>query len=264
MKRMTAVVAAMMLMTGFAGGVSAEDNSKKRIGFMYDSVIPHFAVGGPQWQTTFIFHNPSNSLEKFYLTFTDDAGKPMLIPVLGGMHSSILVTLPAHNTQKIVSDYRPDLPTMSGSARLTDPYSCSDCNYFYTTVHTIFAQYDWEKKVFLCEATVPQESPWETDVALVYDQEIYVMGVALMNPSEYQISLVNVSVYDQNDNLLQLDQFYMNPLAHKVFSLSDKYPVTIGKLGYVRFSVGTGGVAGTALRFAPNGTFTTMHFVTVY
>ena len=57
----------------------AVDNSRKDLNFYLDAVIPHFAVGGPEWQTTFIFHNPSDQLEKFYLNFTGDPSVPTLM-----------------------------------------------------------------------------------------------------------------------------------------------------------------------------------------
>ena len=243
--------------------LSAEDN-RKHLQFFLDPVIPHFAVGGPEWQTTFIFHNPSDSLEKFYLNFTDDDGKPLPIPALGSLVSSVLVTLPPHRTTKLVSDYRPDLPVMSGGARITAPYNCSDCSFSYTTVHTIFSRYDWVKKIFNCEATVPQESEFDNNIVLVYDQENFIMGVALMNPSDYEIKSVTATVYDKDNHQLSTEQFYMDPLDHLVFSLDARYPVTVGKLGYVKFSTtGLGGIAGIALRFAPNNSFTSMHFISV-
>jgi hypothetical protein len=232
--------------------------------FYLDRAIPHFAAGGPQWQTTFIFHNPSDTLEKFYLNFLGDNGKPLAVPVLGGMHPSVLVTLPPHATYKLVSDYRPEVHQLVGSALVTDPYTCSDCEFSRATIHTIFAQYDPKQRKFLCEATVPQESPYENDVVLVYDQEGYVMGVALMNPSSYEVKKVTATVYDKNDRILRTDQFYMDPLTHQSFALTDKYPETAGRLGYVKFSTdGLGGIAGIGLRFAPNGTFTSMHFISV-
>jgi hypothetical protein len=243
---------------------SAADNSKRHLDLFLDPVIPHFAVGGPERQTTFIFHNPSDQLEKFYLNFTGDDGKPQAIPALGGMVFSVVITLPPHTTRKLVSDYRPDLPVMSGGALITDPYTCSDCSFYYSTVHTIFSRYDWVKKVFNCEATVPQESQFDNAVALVYDQENFIMGVALMNPSTYEIKKVTATVYDKDNQLLQTEEFYMDPLAHLVFSLDARYPMTVGRLGYVKFSTdGLGGIAGIALRFAPNNTFTSMHFITM-
>jgi hypothetical protein len=122
--------------------------------------------------------------------------------------------------------------------------------------------YDWQAKKFLCEATVPQESSFENNVLLIYDQEVSSMGVALMNPSTYEIKKVAVSIYDKDDKALQQDEFYMDPLTHRAFVLADKYPVTRGRIGYVKFSTtGLGGVAGIGLRFSPSGTFTSMHFV---
>ncbi len=241
---------------------SAVDNSKRNISFYLDPVIPHFAVGGPEWQTTFIFHNPSDTREKFYLNFTGDDGKPLAIPALGSTVSSVVITLPPHTTSKLVSDYRPDLPVMSGAALINEGTACSDCLFENSTVHTIFSRYDWVNHVFNCEATVAQESRFDNTVFLVYDQENFIMGVALMNPSTWATKTVTATVYDQDNRLLQTHQFSMDPLAHLVFSLDARYPVTAGKLGYVKFSTdGTTGVAGIALRFAPNNTFTSMHFV---
>jgi hypothetical protein len=242
----------------------AVDNSKKNLSFFLDPVIPHFAVGGPEWQTTFIFHNPSDTLEKFYLNFTDDNGQPLQIPALGSTVSAVLITLPPHMTAKLVSDYRPDLPVMSGGARITAPYSCSDCTFTYSTVHTIFSRYDWVRQIFNCEATVPQESRFDNNIVLVYDQENFIMGVALMNPSDNETKSVTATVYDEDNHQLSTEQFTMHPLDHLVFSLDARYPATVGKLGYVKFSTtGLGGIAGIALRFAPNNTFTSMHFISV-
>jgi hypothetical protein len=116
--------------------------------------------------------------------------------------------------------------------------------------------------VFNSEATVPQESQFDNTVALVYDQENFIMGVALMNPSTSETKTVTATIYDKDNLLLYTEQFHMDPLAHLVFSLDARYPVTAGRLGYVKFSTdGTTGIAGIALRFAPNNTFTSMHFI---
>lgn len=242
---------------------SADDKSTQRIGFFLDSAVPHVAAGGTQWQTTFLFHNPSSQTEKFYLNFLQDNGQPLAIPIRGGLSTQVLVTLPPHTTTKLTTDYRPDLPTLSGSALISDPYDCADCRFYYSTVHTIFALYDWQQRKFLCEATVPQESPYENNVILVYDQENgYVTSLALMNPSTYEIKRVTVSIYDKNNALLRTDQFYMDPKTHQAFELCTRYPETAGKMGYVKFQTdGIGGVAGIGLRFSPNATFTSMHFL---
>ena len=244
--------------------LSMVSHSAFAIAFFQGRAIPHFAVGGPQWQTTFVFHNPADQLEKFSIDFHGDDGNSVAIPVSGGMSTSVLITLPPHTTYKLVSDYRPDLPLTSGSAFITLPPNCQDCGFYFSTVYTIFAMYDVQQHKFLCEATVPQESPNYNNVVLVYDQQGYVMGVALMNPSDVEIKLVTVTVYDKDNQLLRTDQFYMKPLEHRVFALTDRYPETVGRLGYVKFSTnGVTGLAGIGLRFSPNGTFTSMYFISV-
>ncbi len=244
--------------------LSTVSHSAFAISFFQGRAIPHFAVGGPQWQTTFIFHNPSELLEKFSIDFHGDDGKSLAIPLSGGMSASVLITLPPHTTYKLVSDYRPDLSMMWGSGFLTIPANCQDCLFYYSTVHTIFAKYDPQQRKFLCEATVPQESPNDNNVVLVYDQQGYTMGVALMNPSPTEVKFVTVTVYDKDNRLLRTDQFYMDPLTHQAFALSDRYPETAGRMGYVKFSTnGVTGIAGIGLRFSANETFTSMHFVTV-
>jgi len=74
----------------------------------------------------------------------------------------------------------------------------------YTTVYTIFAMYDWQQRKFLCEATVDQVSGYGSDRVLVYDQDGYVMGVALVNsgvPTYYTTGTVTASVYDKDNHL---------------------------------------------------------------
>jgi hypothetical protein len=246
--------------------VLAEEKPAPQAASMQGTFIPHFAVGGPQWQTTFVFHNPSSRFEKFYINFLGErGGQPLAIPVLGGLTSSVLVNLGPFATYKLVSDYRPDLPSMSGSAFLGTPDTCPDCYFMYTTVYTIFAMYEPQQRKFLCEATVDQVSEYGHDRLLVYDQDGYVMGVALVNsglPYYTSTGTVTASVYDKDNQLLRVDTFVMGPLEHIAFVLSDRYPETAGKMGHVRFQMSDGYINGIALRFSPNGTFTSMHMIT--
>ncbi len=246
--------------------VLAEEKLAPKAADMQNTFIPHFAVGGPQWQTTFVFHNPSSRYEKFYINFLEDhGGQPLAIPVSGGMASSVLVYLAPYATYKLVSDYRPDLSTLSGSAFLSTPSTCGDCYFMYTTVYAILAMYDWQQRKFLCEATVDQVSGYGSDRLLVYDQTSYVMGVALVNsgPPYYNATgTVTASVYDKDNQILRIDTFVMGPLEHQAFALSDRYPETAGKMGHVRFHIRDGYINGIGLRFSPNGTFTSMHMIT--
>ncbi len=56
----------------------------------------------------------------------------------------------------------------------------------------------------------------------------------------------------------------MDPLTPQAFLPKERYPETAGRLGYVKFSAaGLSGLAGISLTFSPNGTFTSMHLVSL-
>lgn len=239
----------------------AEKNRAPAASVFRDPVIPHFAAGGGQWRTTFVFHNPSDTREKFFLGFFGADGLPIEAPVSGGMYSAAPVELPPYSTYKLVTDLRPDLSPVSGFALLLTPPDCEGCRFYFSTVQTILALYDPEQEKLLCETAIPQESAYDSRLVLVYDQEGPGVWVALMNPGA-ETRTVAVSVYDAENRLLRSEEFPLEPLARQTFVLGERYPETADKVGYMKFSAGgPGGIAGVALRFSPNGTFTAIPLI---
>ena len=151
--------------------------------------IPHIVFGGTEWQTTFLFHNPSDFTETFTLLFYGDDGEPAEIPIIGGMHSALTWSIPPKGTDKISTDYRADVPD-GWAYGLLFPLTG---NFTNTYMQTIFKQHIPGMQD--SEATVSPECPLHTEQVLIFDQEDgYVMGVALANP--WLDATVRAEVYD--------------------------------------------------------------------
>lgn len=224
---------------------------QKDIMSLYDTVIPHIVYGGTEWQTMFIFHNPSYVREEFSLYFYGDDGRPAYIPIVGATYSALRVEIPPYGTLKATTDYRAGVPqgwcfghvdTLQG-------------NFDNTYMQTIFKQHVAGRQD--SEAAVSPEASIHTEQVLTFDQEQgYVMGVALANP--WLAATIRADIYDADGNLIGTSQFWMARESHTAFALPDRFPETQNRIGSIVFATNGWGLVGIGLRFSPNGPFTSM------
>lgn len=231
----------------------ATETDKRKISQFLDHVFPHIAFGGSEWKTTFFFLNPTDETEIFPVKFYSDDGKPMKIPCLGGMYDQVAVTLPPMASYSFETEYRAEVPWSWGWA-VMDPQS-GDVQGLAILRQRVPGRND-------VEATVPTDSQYENTKRLLFDNTGgFVMGVAVANPSSWEIMKVQVRFYDQNGSMFYTESFYMDPMTHTAFVLPDKFQQSGNKKGTVVFTSEEtlSGPAILGLRFSPNGSFTSVH-----
>lgn len=221
----------------------------------FSPVISHIVYGGTEWQTTFIFHNPSDFTEKFTMFFYGDDGEFAEIPMFGGMYSGATWEIPARGTDKFSTDYSADVPDGWCYALVIPVLG----NFTNTYLQSIFKRHIPGQQD--SEATVFPECPLHTEQVLIFDQEDgYVMGVAIANP--WERTVIKADVYDVDGRLVGARQIPIGGASHEAFALSEMLPETAGRVGSVVFTTNGLGFSGLGLRFSPNGSFTSMPMVT--
>jgi hypothetical protein len=216
-----------------------------------DNVITHVADGG-QWSTSITLVNLSNFTASFTLHFYGDDGSPLALPFVGGSGfptSTLSGTLPVNGSRTFQTTGAPG-PTVQGWAQLD---SNEDVGGFAVFKSHLAGQKD-------SEAVVPIGSRFDARSVLVFDNTNgYVIGVALVNPSTFDIATVILTFRDENGNQFDQDSFLMDPLTHDAFSLAQAYPQTIGRKGTVEISTTSVTFSALGLRFSPAGPFTSFH-----
>jgi hypothetical protein len=238
---------------------AARSASGQRSGYIssFDDTIPHIAFG-ESWTTTFTIMNFRSTSVTIPLAFSDDSGKPMMVPVVGaGTKSALTLTIPANGTTVLATQYVPGQPLSSGMARLDIPCD-STCGGVGG-----FAIFHWKNPGRTDqEAAVPLTSSLENKTVIGFDNRNgYVTGVALSLPrfTEFDTGTADILVVarDGNGNRLVLDQIRLNVNGHTAFVLTDKYPVLTGAYGTIEFSHDSQSVAAIGLLFNPQGAYST-------
>jgi hypothetical protein len=214
--------------------------------------IAHATYNGG-FTSTFYFVNTGLSSAQLALSFYDDAGNPLTVPLRlpqtsTNAKSAVLtqtLTAGAMLAVETVSD--DGAASIVGSARLTTDGSVSGFEVFRWTT---FGQ----------EASVPLETRTPASFVLVFDDTHgLTTGVALSNAATSGVN-VAVKIYDDAGNLLQTTSANVAGKGHTSFLLPSNYPLTANKRGMVEFVVPAGGqIALIGLRAKGDaGTLTTI------
>ena len=219
--------------------------------------IAHVAYNGG-WTSVFYIVNTGNASAEFTLSFFDENGVALPVPLLlrqSGTNtttSSLTQTL-APGAMLVIDTNEQDSPTpVVGSAQLTTTGNISG-----------FEVFRWN--TFNQEASVPLETRTPNSFVLVFDNTNgLTTGVALANLSG---SAASITVTLRDDTGAPLPSIPVNLPArgHKSFMLSDPawYPAAANKRGMAEFSVPQGvQISVIGLRAKSDGTLTTIPVLT--
>ena len=219
--------------------------------------ITHVAFNGG-WTSVFYIVNTGNASAQFTLSFFDENGVALPVPLLlpqSGTNSTtaaLMQTL-APGAMVVVNTNEQDSPTaVVGSAQLTTTGNISG-----------FEIFRWN--TFNQEASVPLETRTPNSFVLVFDNTNgLTTGVALANLSG---SATNITVTLRDDTGAPLPSMPVNLPArgHKSFMLPDPawYPAAANKRGMAEFSVPQGlQISVIGLRAKSDGTLTTIPVLT--
>ena len=217
----------------------------------------HIAIANG-WKTSFVLVNTGVSAAQAHLSFFDDGGNALVLPLIspqsgGGAYttaSSIDSTMAAGATLVVEGTGPAENPLQTGSAQLTTNGNVSG-----------FAIFRYEPTGQ--EAVVPLESRNASSYILAFDNTGGIAtGVAISSNS---LQAVSVPVVIRDDSGAQIGNGAI-PLAangHSAFLLATQFPVTDGKRGTLEFAAPGGAQIGVVgIRTPPAGTFTTLPALT--
>lgn len=211
-----------------------------------NNILPYL-YDGAGWSTTFVFTNLDNHPIDLRLQFTADDGSNLQLPVQGiGATSNI------------------DIPIQTGgTASLTtaDVDSVRTSGYAFANASNgtdRFAGYAIVRQQSSglpdLEFSMPLAPIDENQFVLPFDNTNgFTTFVSLVNSSTQNVANVNVTLQDQNGNVLATDQLQIGPLGRLTFNLTDRYPQAGNTVASVFFNApGSQFVTGLGLRSGPN------------
>jgi hypothetical protein len=212
--------------------------------------MAHVASGGG-WQTVFTLVNTGTSSAQAQLSFFENNGQALLLPltfVQSGSSttaSTVIQTIAAGATLVVLTQGNNGVASV-GSAQLTTDGNVGGFAIF---------RYNPTGQ----EAIVPLETRNASAYVLAFDNTNgLVTGVALANVSN---QAVNVPVILRDDTGASLGTATIGLAArgHRSFVLTSSYPLVAGKRGTVEFDTPAGGqISGLGVRATPSSAITTI------
>lgn len=213
--------------------------------------IAHVTYNGG-FTSTFHLVNTGSTTASFTLSFYDNSGSPLAVPVLlpqsgATMTTSALTQTLAAGAMLVVQTQANDaLPNVSGSAQLKTSGGISGFEIFNWTT---FGQ----------EASVPLETRTPNSFVLLFDDTgTQTTGVALSNLAASAAN-VTVKIYSDTGTLLRTTTVNVPANGHSSFMLPTTYTQAAGRRGMAEFVVPQGGqLSVLGMRATSAGTLTTI------
>jgi hypothetical protein len=203
------------------------------------------------WETTFTLVNTGASPAQATLSFFDDFGNPLQVPMTfpqtGAASESTTVTetLAAGGSLIIETNGNDNYRSVSGSALLTATGNVSGFAIF---------RYNPSQQ----EAVVPLETRNASSYTVVFDNTNGVAtGLALANASDQAVTL-NLIVRDESGAQIAGGAINLAAHGHTAVTMSDAYPGTAGIRGTAEISTLAGTFSALGIRFTPSQNITTI------
>ena len=205
--------------------------------------LPHFVFGGV-WYSAIYLSNTTNSLESVPLTFMDDTGSPLLVPLAGiGSVSSRIVILNPGTTVLLEALNVGDAST-EGWVDISLPPGVMGYGVLRLVTDGRANQ----------ETLIPFVPETSRTAEFSYDDIQFTTAVAFLNPSGQQTS-VTVTAFGDDGDQVGSAQFVLAPHAKSanILTAYTGMAAVLGKRGRVVVSVPHGAVSVLALRFGGAG-----------
>jgi hypothetical protein len=219
--------------------------------------ITHVAYNGG-WTSVFYIVNTGSSSAQFTLSFVDENGVALAVPLLlpqSGTNTTtaVLTRTLAAGEMLVVDTNQQDSPTpVAGSAQLTTTGNIGG-----------FEIFRWN--TFGQEASVPLETRTPNSFVLVFDDTNgLTTGVALASTSGLPVNITATFRDDTGGQIGVPQSIALAAHAHKSFLLPDLFQTAAGKRGMVEFAAPQGqtiSVIGLRAR-SSDGTLTTIPVLT--
>jgi len=219
-----------------------------------DVAFAHIAVGGV-WRTSFFIVNMSSNTIPYTISYYDDNGNPMAVPVLmsDGTYQRVAT---ANYTIRPFGENNYDLWNSSSSLQAGQAILSYDHTLGQLGGFSVFQEAAPGQPIY--EATVALSgSDWKLYLPY-YHYDGYTSGVAISNPSLVYSTNVTLTAVDNSGNSLLTDTIYLPPGGHYAFSVTDRYPQLNNRRGNLYLESSSQRLAAVGLRFAPGGSYTTI------
>ncbi len=215
--------------------------------------VAHIAIANG-WKTSFVLVNTGVSAAQAHLSFFDDDGNPLVLPLsfpqagsgVSTTDSSVDRSIAAGATLVVESTGPDSNPLQTGSAQLT-----TDGN---TSGFAIFRYGPTGQ-----EAVVPLESRNASSYLLAFDNTGGIATGVGVSSSSLQAASVPVVIRDDSGVQIGTGAIPLPANGHSAFVLASQFPVTEGKRGTLEFATPAGGqISVLGIRSPPTHTFTTL------
>jgi hypothetical protein len=222
----------------------------------YAGSMAHLASGGG-WKTTVILLNNGATQAQAQVSFFDDAGNPLTLPLTFPQGATIATlsmatvnqTIPAGG-ELVIESQGPDSALTLGSAQL---FTDGNIGGFIIFRYNPTGQ----------EAAVPLQFQNAASYTLAFDNTGGLgTGVAVANVAS-QAGNIQAIVRDDKGATLATDSIQLAGSGHLSFALADRYTATAQHRGTIEFQTPANGqISVLAIRAATSGAYTTIPAVT--
>jgi hypothetical protein len=216
-----------------------------------DRVFPDIVAGGG-WETLVSFVNMLGSPAQFTLTFYDDNGNPVRMPLVNpdgsvSRFSSVDFSLDTNtSTELVVANVDNTLSSVWG-------YLSFPGNPAPIAGMAVVRTYDSSMNV-LNESTESLSNLQDFDFYAPFDNLQGVStGLILLNPSTVLTSNIRLSAQDANGNEIVRDSFSLAPGARTHIQLPTAYTALAGTSGKLRVTGDTNRLSAVCYRISPAG-----------
>jgi len=241
----TTLLAALMTLTAF--GQAPKPPTRDEVIFGGQGAVAQIA-DGDGWKTTITMVNLDPTIAPYTLTFYADNGSLLSLTTSLGTSATFSGSIPPNGSVTIATaGFQTALSqgwaAMSTSARIGGTV------YFQRVA---LGQPNYE-------ASEPIDTELQNHFRLPFDHTNgNATGFAVLNPFSYTSITVFVIFRDPNGNQFLVDSFSLSPLQHAAFTLTQRYPQTVGLRGTVDVSTAALWLNVIGLHFGPSGVFSTI------
>lgn len=220
-------------------------------------IIAHL-IDGDGWQTSVSLNNIDAAPSQYKLSFFAENGSPLSLQTNFGTGTFIYGTIPARGSVTI--------QTAGTNAALTQGWAKMDTIFLVPgTTITIAPGANVAGTVLFSRPpsagrSVIVSEPLDFSLAqkwvLPFDHlNSYSSGVALVNQETYQDLSVFVTFYDESGSQIAAESFTLFRGTHVSFTLTQRYPQTVGKRGTLRIESSSSPLNVLGFHVSPDGVF---------
>jgi hypothetical protein len=215
----------------------------------FDRVFVDVLSGGG-WETLMTFVNMSNAPAQFTLTFYDDNGNPVKVPLTNpdgsvSRFAAVNFLMDGNTSQELV------VANVDNNVNYAWTYLSFPGNTAPIAGMAVVRTYDSSGNIFN-ETTETLSNIRDYDFFAPYDNvQGIATGLIVLNPSASLTATVRISAQDANGNELVRDNFLLAPGARTTIMLPDAYKVLTGTSGKLRVVGDTNRLSAIVFRISP-------------